>query len=1012
MYRKLFCVLVGLFLLPTLILAQDGKMRGKVTDKETGEPLVGATVFIEGTTLGAAADINGDFIILGVRAGVYTVKASFVGYAEVRISNIRVSAGITTTQDFELTNAAVQVRAIDIIAERPLIQRNTTNTVRITTSEEIQNLPVRGVANIIALEAGVVRQTGNLYVRGGRSGEVSYYVDGAPTTNPFFNQDNITIVQEGIEEIQLQAGGYTAEFGGSNSGIVKTNLRTGGTDYKASVTVETDDFAKPGKKFLGSTAQGYRNIVATVSGPVPGVEELRFFVLYQNDYRRNRTNLWLTPFSFDSTTLRTDTYSPTGAGVALPSDFTIKENFIPHNFYVSNTVQGTLQYDLNPIKLHFTGSYQHTQSPDVNQSDWSNTLYNYYRQERTRLAHRDFVLLSLRATHVLDADTYYELTGTYNARRAETYDPVFKNDWRKYTDSVENAAIGYTGFISRWAGPEDYTVILGFPLQNENAPNNFYNIQNQNSIGGSFDFTRQMSRSWELKVGGRYDRWTMRNFTINSVTGFMGYIYGKNGEINRLVDDPQMIPGSEYYRTKLAKAGNINNYGYDVDGNLVDSGIDVPYHPIFLSAYLQNKLEYRDVILNVGLRYEYFKPNAKTFVNSTDPLTNFNQDLDIIDPNLLVNAPTYNYVLPRVSFSFPVTAATVFYAQYGKYAQMPSLNNLFVGNVFLSRTVSPSSRGNAYLTPVGFLMTPERTTQYEMGIRQLLSDNFAFTLSGFYKDTRDQLQVRNVVNEQGVALYRSYMNVDFGTTKGIELTLELRRTNRLAARFNYTLSDARGTGSNPNSAFGQVEQGIGRQINFINPLAFNQTHRGSLLLDYRWPLNEGGPILSGFGGNLLITFNSGHPYTKIKELKSLGQSDPFTVGVYPTQDPRFSFPVEAVNSSTTPFFLNIDLNLSKMFEMANVKFEVFVNITNLLNTKQILNVYPTTGAADDDGWLTNPLAAGYNATPGYADFYRAVNVENRWAYNQLPVNGRGQTLGGEDIYGVPRQIRVGLRIEL
>jgi hypothetical protein len=1007
---------VGLFLLPTLILAQDGKLRGKVSDKETGEPLVGATVFIEGTTLGAAADINGDFIVLGVRSGVYTVKASFVGYAEVRISNIRVSAGITTTQDFELTNAAVQVRTIDIIAERPLIQRNTTNTVRITTSEEIQNLPVRGVQNIIALEAGVVRQTGNLYVRGGRSGEVSYYVDGAPTTNPFFNQDNITIVQEGIEEIQLQAGGYTAEFGGSNSGIVKTNLRTGGSDYKAALTLETDDFAKPGKKYLGTTAQGYRNIVATLSGPMPGVEDLKFFVLFQNDYRRNRTNMWLTPFSFDSTTLRTDTYNPHGAGLALPSDFTIKENFVPHNYYNSNTVQGTLQYDMNPIKFHFIGSYQHTHSPDVNQADWFapfNTLYNYFRQERIRLADRDFVLLSLRATHVIDADTYYELSGTYNGRRAENYDPVFKSDWRKYTDSIENAALGYTGFVNRWSGPDDYSVILGYNFANENQPNNTYQLQSQTSIGGSLDFTRQMSRSWELKVGGRYERWTMRQFQITSITGLMTYLYGAHGETNRLITlADSLVPGTEYYRSKLAKAGNINNYGYDVDGNLVDSGPDAPFHPIFFSAYIQNKMEFRDVILNVGLRYEFFNPNAKTFRNMLDPQEDFDQNLDILAPDSLVNGPTYNYILPRISFSFPVTAATVFYAQYGKYAQMPSLNNLYIGNVSLSRTVSNNTRGNAYLTPVGYLMTPERTTQYEMGIRQLLSDNFAFTLSGFYKDTRDQLQVRNVVNDQGVSLYRSYLNVDFGTTKGIELTLELRRTNRLSARFNYTLSDARGTGSNPNSAFGIIEQGIGRQINFINPLAFSQTHRGALLLDYRWPLNEGGPILSGFGGNLLITFNSGHPYTKIKGLSSLGQSDPFTVGVYPSNDPRYSYPVEAINSSTTPFFLNLDLNLSKMFEMADVKFEIFVNITNLLNTKQILNVYPTTGVADDDGWLTNPLAAGYIAIPTYEDFYRAINLENRWAYAGLPVNGRGQTLGGEDIYGVPRQIRVGLRIEL
>ena len=304
----------------------------------------------------------------------------------------------------------------------------------------------------------------------------------------------------------------------------------------------------------------------------------------------------------------------------------------------------------------------------------------------------------------------------------------------------------------------------------------------------------------------------------------------------------------------MAKAGLINNYGYDVDGNESNDGFDAPYHPTFVSAYVQNKFEYQDFVLNAGLRYEYFKPGHKTFKDAITP--DFNQTLDVIDQSLLVDAPTYQFVLPRLSFSFPVTAATVFYAQYGKYAQMPTLNLMYVGNTTLSRTVSPTSRGNAYLTPVGFLLTPERSTQYEMGIRQQLADNFAFTLSGFYKDARDQSQVRNIVNEQGVAVYRSYQNVDFGTVKGIELTVELARTKRFAARVNYTMSDALGTGSNPNAAFGIIEQGIGRQINFINPLGFNQRHRGTIMLDYRWADNEGGPVLSGLGGNILFTFNS------------------------------------------------------------------------------------------------------------------------------------------------------------
>jgi outer membrane receptor protein involved in Fe transport len=359
-----------------------------------------------------------------------------------------------------------------------------------------------------------------------------------------------------------------------------------------------------------------------------------------------------------------------------------------------------------------------------------------------------------------------------------------------------------------------------------------------------------------------------------------------------------------------------------------------------------------------------------------------------------------------LSFSFPVTDRTVFYAQYGKYAQMPRLDQIYRGLVNLSSSVSPKSRGNAYLTPVGFLIRPERTTQYEMGIRQTLSDNFAFTLSGFYKDTKDQIQVRLFRDNTSAVLYQGYLNDDFGTVKGIELTFELRRTNRFAARLNYTLSDTRGTASDSRSGWGAIEQNIGRSTNYVNQLDYNQTHRGSLLLDYRYDVGEGGPILSGLGANFLVTFNSGHPYTKQQPLKELGQADAWGIGVEAVNDRRFSFPAEPVNASTTPFFLNIDFGLSKMFNAGPVKMELYAQVTNLLNTKQVLNVYPTTGSAEDDGWLTNPLAGQFNSIPNYAAFYRAINLENRWAAMTITRFPLG------DFYGTPRAIRVGLRAEI
>ncbi|HTY39281.1 MAG TPA: TonB-dependent receptor, partial [Bacteroidota bacterium] len=272
MFRKLLLAVAALLLLPVLLVAQDGKLRGKVTDKESGEALIGANVTVDGTNLGAATDVNGEYVILSVPPGIYTLKVTYIGYSPVTISNVSVNASLTTTQNFTMSSSAVQVQGVEIVAERPLIQRNTTNTIRIQTGADVQALPFRGVQNIIATSAGVVQQGGNLYVRGGRVGEVAYYVDGANVTNPSGADDNgremVSLIREALQEVQLQSGGFTAEFGGANSGIVRSSMRTGGSQLRISADYLTDDFAKPGKEFLGTTARGYRNAVGTISGPV------------------------------------------------------------------------------------------------------------------------------------------------------------------------------------------------------------------------------------------------------------------------------------------------------------------------------------------------------------------------------------------------------------------------------------------------------------------------------------------------------------------------------------------------------------------------------------------------------------------------------------------------------------------------------------------------------------------------------------------------------------------------
>ncbi|MGH7450041.1 MAG: TonB-dependent receptor [bacterium] len=1012
MLRKALLAVCVLFLLPALVLAQDGKLRGKVTDKESGDPLIGANVTIDGTSLGAAADLNGDYVVLGVPAGVYTVKVSYIGYQPVALSNVRVSAGLTTTQDFKLASSAIEVGSLEIVAERPLVQRNTTNTVRLSTQEDIQNLPIRGLQNIVALNAGAVQQNGNLYIRGGRNGEVAYYIDGANVTNPLFNEENVTVIQEAIEEFQLQSGGYTAEFGGANSGLVRTTLRSGTDRFKATVDYRTDDFAKPGEQFLNTSSFGYRNAVLTLNGPLPFFKKLKYFVAAQHNYLRDRDLRFLEPFRSGEPgkidTLKTDEVDSRGVGVILPENGIVnfERNYLPTNSRQDNSMQGTLTYDLlNNLKFRFSGSYQNVKNPTGH--SWNSlttgALTNFFwhrEQDETR----QYGLANLKATHIINPTTFYEVAVSYTNRKYENEDPNFGANWQAYPDSLENAKIGYTGFRSRYQGPLGYSTIYGFNFRNPNSPNNSYQINSQASIGASLDFTSQVSKKWELKVGGRFERWTMRLYSVGDIAAALTYLYGQTGNVIRQFDN------EEQRRIELSKRGVFTFYGYDVDGKKINSGPDGPRNPFFGSAYLQNKLEYRDLVLNFGLRFESIDINEPAPLNLEAPA--YDAQYDYIDESQLTKTKANNYVLPRVNFAFPVTEKTVFYAQYGKYVQMSQLNGVITSIRNLSRYVLPTSRlpyelGGGRI--IGFLAKPERTTQYEMGIRHALTDNFALTITTFYKDLRDLLRQDRYISTgqgdiaSGNPILVAFLNNDFGTVKGLEMTLELRRTKRLATRVNYTLSSARGTGDTRTASFAPVSDDLaGRFPNFINNLGYNQTHRGTLLLDYRYNKGDGGPILSGLGANVLLTFNSGHNYTQIKEPLDLGQASPWNIGIRPLIDPRNRNPVEPLNSSTTPWVFNFDLNMSKRFDVAGLGTEIYAQVLNVFNTKQIVNVYPSTGTAEDDGWLRSPFSTPFTAIPSYTALYNAINLQNRLGYIHAT---------GNDLYGSPRQIRLGMLLE-
>jgi outer membrane receptor protein involved in Fe transport len=1003
--------------------ATTGKVKGKITDGQSGEALIGATVVVGGTSLGAAANIDGEYIILNVPAGTYELTAKFLGYQELTITNVRVSSDLTTEQDFAMTalTGGVQLGEIVVEKQRELINKNATNAVRIQTGEDIENLPVRGVTAAIALNPGIVQQNGQLFIRGGRAEEVGYYLEGTSTRNVFGRDRTLgasadeafgteraenltTVIPEALEEFQVQAGGFNAQYGGSNSGIVRQTLRSGGTEMKGSFLAETDRFTGQNEEALGTYSYGYSNYVATLSGPLVG-EHIKFFVAGENRFDRD----WAVKFwpGFRFTDLPDANYDATIGSLGFDDTVGVLEVLpgnlpgMSRNRYTGN---GTITFDYNPIIVRLGGS--------ISWQEIHGTAFvipEIFNLGRLPVTEASDFLLNAKVTHIISPKVLYEVNVGYGDNRDKRFDPDLGDDFLKYGDSLANAAFGYhyrnytngPGNSNFGAGSPTGYNLYGFPFDRYGEPQTAFQKRSQTRLVGSVDVTAQLGSVHEFKFGGSFESYELRLFGITRPgAGTVLNWYRNNPDLAR-------TPGPDRDYAVGNNAG-ANNYGYDFYGNEIDGGLDGPKQPKFFAGYIQDKIEYDDLIVNVGLRLDIFDTDDIVFIDDPTTTAIEGPDNPSVDPETFLYKETgveekkaFSAVSPRLGFSFPVTDQTVFHVQYGKFVQPPALNNLYLGRLAQGTSFEG---GNFIPNPVGFGLDPERTTQYEVGFTQQISDFASFDITAYYKDIKGQIQVQrqNTLATAEASGYNTLVNGDFATTKGVEFSMSLRRVNRIQAQINYTFADARGTGSTSVSAVSAIENET-LYPTVISPLDFNNAHRGSVNFDYRFGKDDGGPILERLGANVLFTFNSGHPFTL--STGSIGQQG-VEQGALVENDPRNSNPLEAVNSSTTPANFNIDLRLDKTVDIGPLTTNFFVYVQNLLNTKNVINVYRRTGNAEDDGFLSNESLSGSVVAgrgQGYVDLYRAINLGHGTHYFSVT---------GDELWGTPRQIRFGMKIEI
>lgn len=988
MMKRYVMILFMSLLGSTLAYAQYGKVSGKITDQDTKEPLVGANVIIEGTVFGAATDVDGGFVILNVPAGTYDLKVTYIGYQTKTISGVVIISGLTRDINVTLSNAAVQVGTVTVLAERPLIEKSATNAIRVQVAEDLEKLPVRGVQGYFSLQPGVVLQNGIVYMRGSRNDEVGFIIEGADVKDivgsTFRNNVNgnlINTIPEAIEEVSVQAGGYTAEFGGANAGIVTQTFKTGGSRLNASLQVETDNFGNyPGKKFLGTYSYGYSDYVLTVGAPIIP-DRIKMFVAFENNFFRDREgSMWFwsgADFGY--------LYDNGGDGGARGDSALMKWNDgnVPGRMNNRYTTNGTLLFDFNPLQIRLAGAF--TSSKNMN----NDRLQRMFDLARVYVGNNSNLLLSAKASYFFSRNTFLEGNISYVDQRNKTGDQTYGDNLILYNDSVAAATHGWT-YQTITAPPAFYN-FNGFQFFRPGQPMPVLYSKDKNGyLAGSLALTSQMSNH-ELKAGISYEYWSISHYDIDPRLVYTG-----------VLTNPDDARDPKAYARSLRINGQVNNYGFDEFGNPLDSGPDGPKKPFFVSAYVQDKVELPDLIVNAGLRFDVLNLYGWSFKSPSDIGYN-TQSFTLDSTQRSLNT---SYLEPRIGFSFPASDRTVFHLQYGKFVQAPPLYTMYKSRAY---TVYIFEGGHFFPDPVGFNVEPVRTTQYEIGFSQQFSDISAFDITGFYKDINGQLQTNFYPQPatSRVPSYYAYTNGDFESVLGVEISLRIRRIQRLQAQLNYTLQDARGTNSFANGTISLLNATGGTVMpSMVVPTDYAQTHRGSLSLDYRWGKDDGGPILQQLGFNLLFTFNSGHPFTHATG--SGGQQGPDLGAILNDGDGRTRFPAEPINNSTTPWVYQVDLRVDKTFSLGPVNLNVYVYVQNLFNTKNVTNVYYRTGNAYDDGWLSDPVASGKTvANPAYGttyeQLYQVINLQNN--QNQLRTNGFVN-------FGAPRQLRVGAKLEL
>ncbi|NOX87741.1 MAG: TonB-dependent receptor [Calditrichaeota bacterium] len=926
MYKKYSSSLIGLIfilltLIPLFVRAQSspkGKIMGQVIDARTGEPLPGANIMIEGTTLGAASDLEGYYYILNAPTGKITLVCQMIGYQTVRKTQVEVVIDRTTRVDFKMKEAIEETAPVVVVAEKPSVVRDLTATANFMDAKEIETAPIQGLREMMQLNANVTRNpNGTFSIRGGGAFDVQVQLNGieqitsnsgVPGYNFMGEKSNTSWKYDynplGVQQMEVISGGFSAEYGNAQSGIVKVVTKEGGQEFHGEFRTE---IRPPGKYHYGPYLYGPETVE------------------------------WKNWGSFDKWKQWRDINAPDIPDDSLYNSYYQKwiANHSPGKGNRSNPL-GVYDYRKLTYQRYLFG----LGGPLSKDGKLRFFLSAEYRNTPARIP-------SVERSQVYQN---YGLNITYQATNADKL--KFMVQYQGYRGSVWSGSndIRWASIIGQWPQYK-YVLIFDSPKEETTTTQSLtwtHVFSNQTFLEALVWHQRELYVERNRSIITATDPWLIKAGPWDEEFRRIVYAFTSLYALDNKTDvwNATVDLTSQVTNRHLVKIGAKAQYwdtryngesGARLNAFISYSGFAEYYHafPYYFALYAQDKIEVEDIVANIGVRFEGFNMNTGAPADRFAPFyygTGQGGGPFIGDPgNPQTKKPeTHVAVSPRFGLSFPIGENAAFRLQYGHFYSMP----LFRQSISRSTWQGWRMYGNPNL---GF----KKTISYEIGLQKGIGGH-RLDIAAYYNDRVHQTVRVNIHSPQGSQqiapqnpYYISYENNGYGASKGIELSLNRVAPGNWNYRFSYSFSrttfgayGAIDIYPDPNDPRSFLER---RSANDFVTME-DRTHSFRALISYLVPQNFIKKI-QGFTGiysanvSMIYSAKSGTPFTYVTSY------DQFT---------------DVINNRRYPLEQKTDINITLKTEVFGVKPMLSVRIDNLFNNKWLT---PLIDATELRNWV-------------------------------------------------------------